>query len=170
MGPAAIAAACRAGEDMDRQRATLIEHNNSEGDLDTRRAQRLTHLFKPTERKAVVDDDHYASMGRLSPRQRKDRATITLPNGKPLPIVRRASLERDNMPSEISIAETEKCANLRQEDDIEEEDLSEDGFGELLGSEDEVTRETIPHIQVKKVVQVDPIVVEIPGSNPPDAK
>ena len=159
--PAAIAAACRAGEDMDRQRASQLE-NNKGGELDAGRVQRFTHVFKPPEKKTGTDDDP----GRLSPRQQRDRLTssLTLPFGKHPQIHRRMSLEHnDDMPSEISIAETEKCTNLRQED-IEEmlEDLSDDG--ELLVS-DEVTREATPHIQVKKVVQVDPIVVEIPGSN-----
>ena len=171
--PAAIAAACRAGEEMDRQRATQIEHSNIDGGglSDTGFIQKsyknLPNLFKSTDKLPGVDGDDNASPTRITPRPKKDRLTssLTLPHAHPHAVFRRSSMEHiHSMPSEISVADTEKHSNLRQAD-IQEiiEDLSDDD--EILPTE--VTGEAPSHVQIKKHVQVDPIVVEIPGSNRP---
>ena len=100
-----------------------------------------------------------------------------------VPVFRRATIESldsttspmkpHKMPSEISVAETERHSNLHHPDHddddadvvadvqktLQDEDLSDDGeLGELL--------EPFPpstEVQFKKHVEVNPIVVEIPG-------
>ncbi|KAL7540246.1 hypothetical protein ACHAXR_009969 [Thalassiosira sp. AJA248-18] len=179
--PAAIAAACRAGEDMDRKRATLIDntHNRSDSNLDTGSLHKspFANLFKSTAQLSVNADEN-ASPVKMSPRpaprhrrqlsvpERSNRPkhtrSLTIPsNHNEFEVFRRVSMERVNrMPSEISVAETEKHTNIRDHDihQLLDEELSDDG--ELT----EITGE-ISDVQIKKHVEVNPIVVEIPGSN-----
>lgn len=112
--PAAIAAACLAGEEMDRRRSEV----------------------------------------RINSRQKNVRLTssLTLTHPSPLPGQRRNSIDH-GMPSEISVAETERHANLGREK-IDDEDLSDDGE----------TDDTPARVHFKTEAEVDPIVVEIPGS------
>lgn len=164
--PSAIAAACRAGEEMDRKRA----FNASHGDL---RSQPF-NLFKSENRLPPGDDDdddENASPTRLSPRQRNNRLTssLVLPShAHSVPLQRRSSRDL-RMPSEISVAETEKHANLKHsslDQKIDDEELSDDGE-ELIATEEGGAP---THVQFKKQVQVDPIVVEIPGSRHEETK
>ncbi|KAL9188735.1 hypothetical protein ACHAXT_007113 [Thalassiosira profunda] len=173
--PAAIAAACRAGEELDRQRATQVDRadlqrSSSEGGMDAGSVQKapltpLTSLFK-SPAPVPNDDDSNASPFRpvkVSPRPRplghKRSASVPLAMSSGSQggsqglfhtgVFRRTSMEPiHQMPSEISVAETEKHANLRH--DAVEEDLSDDEEAEIRA--------------IKKHVQVDPIVVEVPGS------
>lgn len=165
--PADIAAACRAGEEMDRLRATQLERN-SEGALDAGDVQKspvhskpFTNLFKSAEKLPGVEDDNNASSSTTTPHPKTIRhhSSLPLPNANAYhaPLNRRSTMEHNHrMPSEISVAETEKHANLRQTNENEIlEDLSDD---------EEVTEGT-SRFRFKKNVLVDPIVVEVPGSS-----
>jgi len=149
---AAIAAACFAGEEMDRKRVSQIQNAS--------KSKPFTNLFKSGDKFPGNDEDEdNASPTRISPRQRNGRLTssVVMPHSTPMPFHRRsASMER-SLPSEISVAETEKHANLRHAK-IDDEELSDDG------EVDDVTGETPTLVQFKKQAEVDPIVVEIPGS------
>jgi len=211
--PAAIAAACRAGEDMDRKRAphpSLTDSNNSgsfsnksplitpfanlfksTANLDVNNdITPFANLFKSTANLDVNNDDsENASPIKISSRpSRVHRRSISVPMSKgtilskpahrrevfvptipappPISVFRRAAMETiHTMPSEISVADTHKHANMGQdqEDDDDDdqiiEDLSDDEHEIVLTT---TTDDATTEVQIRKNVTVDPIIVEIP--------
>ncbi|KAL7552673.1 hypothetical protein ACHAWF_015928 [Thalassiosira exigua] len=160
--PAAIAAACRAGEDLDRERANQLadppEGGSTGGSKESKSP--FSHLFKP----ALAADDDASPTKAGTPQRTRPRnlRSASVPEGRGM--FRRASVEKmqttqkaHRMPSEISVAETEKHANFDAKPE-EMEDLSDDGEGatdvEVAGDGGEA--------KAKEQV-VTPIVVEVPG-------
>jgi len=214
--PAAVAAACFAGEALDRKRAdrgvdgaavAAAKEGTGESTSDAAHKSPLmspfTNLFKSTTNlSAAVDDNDVTSSSpiRMTPRPgRLHKRAVSVPGGRgvfqhggdatPISVFRRTAVDHahrismdhaHNMPSEISVAETEKHANLRAtttSSDQVIEDLSDDD-GEMIEHDStavESTAATMPaspggKVQIKKHVEVSPIVVEIPGAREEETK
>ena len=163
---AQIAAACRAGEEMDRQRAA--QQNKPADDANTPGLMSsFTNLFKGID--AIDGGSPRLSNNRSSKRSSQDSVSsspvMKQSNSKSFASRRRATLESfHHMPSEISVAETEKHANLHRSSsmcELDDEDLSVESANAFdAAGEDDFKR---------KHVLIDPIVVDIPGAVVNDA-
>ena len=189
--PAAVAAACRAGEEMDRKRAStkmVLERSNSEHskEVETGKSPKspfakmsprsMSHRRASSSGLVVTGtdlglnwsgpDNNNNNNNNMSHRRATSSGpgtdTNELCSTPPISVFRRSLREPLQMPSEISVAETERHANLRQPGEEQQiiDDISDDG--EMLSAAD---ASSTPNVQTKKHVQVDPIVVEIPGSS-----
>ena len=170
--PAQIAAACRAGEEMDRQRAD--QQNKPADDADTQGGEKLsplmssfTNLFKGID--ATDGGSPRLSNNRSTKRSSQDSESSSpmsrQNNSKSFTSRRRATLESfHHMPSEISVAETEKHANLHRGStsmcELDDEDLSVESADAMNAAGED---------DFKRKVMIDPIVVEIPGAAVNDA-
>ncbi|KAL7457332.1 hypothetical protein ACHAWC_008872 [Mediolabrus comicus] len=183
--PAAVAAACRAGEEMERQR----EHQNhrrivssgGEPKLLSPTSQRWStkNLFKSSKAfslTATSDDRSKASASdaknqqsdqAIAEKQRRRSSTsdvaVSSSITRPSTIFRRSSSEDvpNRMPSEISVAETEKHANVTISNDFG--DLSDD---EMLTAEidDKLQTSNIENDQevIVKKTHINPILINVP--------
>ena len=191
---AAVAAACLAGEEMDRKRAAQMQELSlSEGVEDVADAtgqahksplkQPFTHLFRANANLSeVVSIDDSVLPIRRSPRPsilRKRACSVSEGIGQPLLLPRGASIGSSSpaiallksstdltheLPSEISIGETQIHANIRKDGDADAtqaiDDVSDDGNA-LLAEERNDDTEQSPS---EKQISFNPILVEIPGS------
>lgn len=152
---AQIAAACRAGEEMDRQRAA--QQNKPADDADTQGGEKLSPLMSSFTNLFKGIDAMDGGSPRLSTGTKQN-------NSKSFTSRRRATLESFHMPSEISVAETEKHANIHRSSsmcELDDEDLSVESANAFnAAGEDDFKR---------KHVLIDPIVVDIPGAAVNDA-
>ncbi len=182
---AAVAAACLAGEEMDRKRAAqIIELSLSEGVDDVADAtgqthnksplkQPFTHLFKANANLSeVVSIDDSALPIRRSPNPgilRKRACSVSEGIGQ-LPLLPRGASTGSSSPaiallkSEISMTETVIHANVRKDGDADAiqaiDDLSDDGNALLAGKNNDDTDQS----PSEKQISFNPILVEIPGS------
>ena len=197
--PAAIAAACRAGEELDRQRATQLEKCSSEGgggggldsaSLNTANSRTLmspfTSLFRSSANlnlsmEKLDDDDENGDTFNVSKSMvvkqhpRPNRIHIrsaSVPSG--IGVFRRSSMENQHrMPSEISVGaeETQRHGNLRL--DMEDGDISDDDGDQMIATTTQIAKippsgggDSPSKTKLRKHVEMDPIVVEIPGRRP----
>lgn len=185
--PAAVAAACRAGEELERRRGTItteqhIHHQRavSHGVDQIAISPLVTpkwSLFKsykglpPTspsdDNKSKDSAAHQQQDDDINDDQRmRRRSSTSLIETRPTTIFRRASSSSFRMPSEISVAETEKHANIINDNLHDFEDLSDD---ELLTAEFHDKKKSsllcdgddAEGVLMKKT-QVDPIVIKLP--------
>lgn len=186
---AAVAAACLAGEEIDRKRAAkFVEFGLDEGAEDTTETtghahksnikQPFTHPFKPES--VSIDDSDVPIKRSPRPSILRRRACSVSEGIAQLPLLPRgahngsssavaASLttieqHHEMMPSEISIAETVKHANVREgrEDDAHPTVLDLDD-GDTLNAEETCEEDTLKAHQEKQI-KFNPILVEISGS------
>jgi len=191
--PAAVAAACRAGEEMERRRGTTTSSSGQQHPNHHRRVvshggeQILTSpaatprwsLFKSYKALSPTASDDNKSRDSIADQQQVDatnnerrprrRSSMSNLETRPTSIFRRSSSKDSSsfqMPSEISVAETQKHANLTDDHSHDFEDLSDDEIltaefhdkkkTSLLGDDDDDE-----DVLVKKT-HVDPIVIKLP--------
>lgn len=185
--PAAIAAACRAGEDLDRQRVTG-SGNTTTSSTGTSHKSPLIHLFKSTthaqhhlpsllgdEKKGdLIPSVQLAPSSMVPVHRRRSSGSDISGSGRrtqsmilPPSAFRRTSLDgsgmvNHRMPSEISLAETEKHANfgeLSQELDAlsDDDDELDNHLDSVLGEEQPDKEEDANEFM--KEAPAEPIVV-----------
>mmetsp|Transcript_1729 Transcript_1729/g.3666 ORF Transcript_1729/g.3666 Transcript_1729/m.3666 type:complete len:1174 (-) Transcript_1729:82-3603(-) len=180
--PAAVAAACRAGEELERRRGTItsdqhphrrvVSHGGGEQLTPSPAVTPRWTLFKSFKGLSPTASDDNRSRDSIADQQQanainneqKMRRRLSMSNieTRPTTVLRRNSFR---MPSEISVADTEKHANLTDDHSHDFEDLSDDEMltaetldkkkTSLLGDDDE------GDVLVKKT-HVDPIVIKLP--------
>jgi hypothetical protein len=191
---AAVAAACLAGEEMDRKRAAQIQELSlNEGVEDVADAtgqahksplkQPFTILFRANANLSeVVSIDDSVLPIRRSPRPsilRKRACSVSEGIGQPPLLPRGASIGSSSpaiallkssteptheLPSEISIGETQIHANIGKDGDADAtqaiDDVSDDGNALLAEKRNDDTEQS----PSEKQISFNPILVEIPGS------
>jgi len=192
---AAVAAACLAGEEMDRKRAAqIIELGIIEGAEDTTAnlaghahksplKQPFTHLFKGNANMSEMGSiDDSAIQSRRSPRPgilRKRACSVSdgiaqvplLPRGTSTgsaPAITLAKLPFETtpeMPSEISIDETLKSSIVRQNEEGDDQQLIADLSDDGIVLVAEKHSDDAEQVQPEKQISFSPILVEIPGSS-----
>lgn len=184
--PAAVAAACRAGEELERRRGTITsdQHPSHRRVVSHGGEQALTSpvatpkwsIFKSHKALSPTASDDNKSRDSIAEQQQVDalrsRRRLSMSNieTRPTTIFRRNSSKDSSsfrMPSEISVAETQKHANLTDDHSHDFEDLSDD---EILTAEFHDKKKTSllcddddddGDVVVKKT-HVDPIVIKLP--------
>lgn len=186
--PAAVAAACRAGEELERRRCSITTdrphpHRRavSHGEEQITTASPATtprwstkNLFKSTKALSPSDDNRYKVSAqsdiifeeRLRRRSSSSNIEVTQSLTRPTTIFRRqtSSEATNRMPSEISVAETVKHTNITDDNHLHDfEDLSDDEILTALSHENQNTS-TLGNdddVLVKKT-RVEPIVIKLP--------
>lgn len=191
--PAAIAAACRAGEELDRQRASQLEKCSSEGggldsaSLNTAPSRTImspfTSIFRSSaynlsmekldndQNEGIFNASKSTAVKHTTPRPNRIHIrSASVPSG--IGVFRRTSMENQHrMPSEISVGaeETQRHGNLRLDDDI-----SDDDGDQMIATTAQIAKippsgcdgDSPSKTKLRKHVEMDPIVVEIPGRRP----
>ncbi|KAL7447350.1 hypothetical protein ACHAXM_010645 [Skeletonema potamos] len=198
--PAAVAAACRAGEELERRRCTMTPYRPSSADHPHRRVvshggeqlktspattprwSTKKNLFKSSKLSSPTASDDRLSKAavpdaiagqqqsdiivqeRLCRRASSSKIEVAPSLPRPTITRRHSSLDAPSrMPSEISVAETEKHTNLTNYHLHDFDDLSDD---EILTAEFHDQKRTSnlgndEDVSVKKA-HVDPIVIKLP--------